>query len=113
MGLEKLLLTGLAASPGVGIGPVRIVHNSSELDTLQKGDVLVAETTSPDFIVAMKRVVAIVTDRGGRTCHAAIVCRELGIPCVVGTESATKLLSTGQEVIVDGSQGKVFNGERK
>jgi pyruvate,water dikinase len=74
------------------------------------GDVLVAEMTTPDFVPAMKRAAAIATDRGGRTCHAAIVSRELGIPCVVGTGNATKVLKQEQIITVDGSVGKVFEG---
>jgi len=70
----------------------------------------VAEMTTPDFVPAMKRAVAIVTDRGGRTAHAAIVSRELGIPCIVGTETATKILSDGQEITVDGSRGQIYAG---
>ncbi len=105
-----VLLTGAPASPGVDAGPVRIVFDPSEIDRVQPGDVLVAEMTTPDFVPAMKRAVAIVTDHGGRTCHAAIVSRELGIPCVVGTREATKTLSEGQVVTVDGSNGKVYQG---
>jgi len=76
-----------------------------------EGDVLVAEMTTPDFIPAMKRAVAIVTDRGGRTAHAAIVSRELGIPCIVGAEKATTFLRDGEIVSVDGSRGKVYTGK--
>lgn len=105
-----VLLTGAAASPGVDAGPVRIILDPSEIDRVQPGDVLVAEMTTPDFVPAMKRAVAIVTDHGGRTCHAAIVSRELGIPCVVGAREATKTLREGQIVTVDGSNGKVYQG---
>ena len=104
------ILTGVAASPGIAVGTVRIVPQASQIDKVQNGDVLVAEMTTPDFVPAMKRAVAIVTDRGGRTAHAAIVSRELGIPCIVGTEVATKVLSDGQEITVDGSQGEVYAG---
>jgi len=105
-----VLLTGSAASPGVAAGPVKIVHDPSQIDKVLKGDVLVAEMTTPDFVPAMKRAAAIVTDRGGRTAHAAIVSRELGIPCVVGTEAATTTLKDGQIVTVDGSRGRVHAG---
>jgi len=105
-----VLLNGAAASPGVASGPVRIVVSASEIDIVRQGDVLVAEMTTPDFVPAMKRAAAIVTDRGGRTAHAAIVSRELGIPCVVGTGSATATLRHDQLVTVDGSQGKVYEG---
>jgi len=106
----QAILTGVAASPGIAVGPVRIVPESSQIDRVQNGDVLVAEMTTPDFVPAMKRAVAIVTDRGGRTAHAAIVSRELGVPCIVGTEVATKVLSDGQEITVDGSWGEVYAG---
>ncbi|MBE0416084.1 MAG: phosphoenolpyruvate synthase, partial [Dehalococcoidia bacterium] len=104
------LLGGSPASPGIASGPTKIIRKPSEIDRVREGDVLVAETTTPDFVPAMKRAVAIVTDRGGRTCHAAIVSRELGIPCVVGTVNATQVLKPEQLVTVDGSQGAVFEG---
>jgi len=107
----QAILTGIAASPGIGVGPVRIVPVASQIDKVKNGDVLVAEMTTPDFVPAMKRASAIVTDRGGRTAHAAIVSRELGIPCVVGTEVATKTLKDGQEITVDGSGGTVYAGK--
>ena len=105
------LLTGAAASPGITSGPVKLVSDASQIDKVKEGDVLVAEMTTPDFVPAMKRAVAIVTDRGGRTAHAAIVSRELGIPCVVGTDTATSTLTDGQIVTVDGSHGKVYSGK--
>ncbi len=105
-----LLVSGSAAGPGAAVGPVKIVVSSSEIDGVEKGDVLVAEMTTPDFVPAMKRAAAIVTDRGGRTCHAAIVSRELGIPCVVGAGEATTRLRNDQVVTVDGGQGKVYDG---
>jgi len=94
----------------VASGPVRIVHHASEISKVLPGDVLVAEMTTPDFVPAMKRAAAIVTDRGGRTCHAAIVSRELGIACVVVTGNATHTLKDGQLITVDGSQGRVYVG---
>ncbi len=105
-----MLLEGSAASPGAEAGPVKIVLDASEIGKVAKGDVLVADMTTPDFVPAMKRAAAIITDRGGRTAHAAIVSRELGIPCVVGTGSATKDLRNGQIVTVDGSRGHVYEG---
>ncbi len=105
-----LLVSGSPASPGAAVGPVKIVLSSSEINRVKEGDVLVAEMTTPDFVPAMKRAVAIVTDRGGRTAHAAIISRELGIPCVVGAAGATTTLSDDQLVTVDGSQGKVYEG---
>jgi pyruvate, water dikinase len=106
-----VLLSGAPASPGIASGPVKIVRDPSQIDKVLPGDVLVAEMTTPDFVPAMKRAVAIVTDRGGRTAHAAIVSRELGIPCIVGSEKATTILKDGQVITVDGSQGKVYNGK--
>ena len=106
-----VLLTGASASPGMASGPVKIVSDASQIDRVKEGDILVAEITTPDFVPAMKRAVAIVTDRGGRTSHAAIVSRELGTPCVVGTETATTTLTDGQIVTVDGSRGKVYKGK--
>jgi len=108
---EAPILSGSPASPGIVSGPVKIVIDPSQIDKVQKGDVLVAEMTTPDFVPAMKRAVAIVTDRGGRTAHAAIVSRELGIPCVVGTEKAMSLLKDGQIITVDGGKGKVYEGK--
>jgi len=106
-----VLLSGAPASPGVASGPVKIVPEPSQIDKVMTGDILVAEMTTPDFVPAMKRAAAIVTDRGGRTAHAAIVSRELGIPCVVGTEKATAILKDGQIITVDGSNGKVYAGK--
>jgi pyruvate,water dikinase len=106
-----VLLTGAPASPGMASGPVKIVPEPSQIDKVKMGNILVAEMTTPDFVPAMKRAAAIVTDRGGRTAHAAIVSRELGIPCVVGTGQATTTLTDGQIVTVDGSRGKVYQGK--
>ena len=106
-----VLVSGAAASPGVASGPVKIVPDPSQIDKVLEGDVLVAEMTTPDFVPAMKRAAGIVTDRGGRTAHAAIVSRELGIPCVVGSEDATTVLKDGQVITVDGSNGKVYAGK--
>jgi len=105
-----IILSGAPASPGVASGPVKIVPDPSQIDKVLEGDILVAEMTTPDFVPAMKRAAAIVTDRGGRTAHAAIVSRELGIPCVVGCEKATATLRDGQIITVDGSNGKVYPG---
>jgi pyruvate,water dikinase len=105
------ILTGSPASPGIASGPVKIVPDPSQIDKVMSDDILVAEMTTPDFVPAMKRASAIVTDRGGRTAHAAIVSRELGIPCVVGSEKATKTLKDKQVITVDGSKGKVYDGK--
>ena len=106
----KVLITGSAASPGMAAGPVKVLQSTNELDKILKGDIMVAEMTTPDFVPAMKRAAAILTDQGGRTSHAAIVSRELGIPCIVGTSKATKTFKDGQIVTVDGSSGKVYEG---
>src|SRR3989344_5604976 len=107
----EVLVTGAAASVGRASGPVKIIHKPSEIDKVLEGDVLVTEMTSPDYVPAMRRACAIVTDTGGRTSHASIVSRELGIPCVVGTGTATHSLKTGQVVTVDGASGKVYKGK--
>ncbi|MBN1862608.1 MAG: phosphoenolpyruvate synthase [Dehalococcoidales bacterium] len=106
-----VLLSGVAASPGIASGPVKTIPDASQIDRVHDGDILVTEMTTPDFVPAMKRAAAIVTNRGGRTAHAAIVSRELGIPCVVGAEEATTTLSDGQVITVDGSHGKVYEGK--
>ena len=105
-----IILSGQPASPGVGVGPVRVVHDPHDIDIVRPGDVLVAEMTTPDFVPAMKRASAIITERGGRTCHAAIVSRELGIPCVVGAGKATTALAENRLVTVDGAKGNVHDG---
>ncbi len=105
------LVHGLPASPGAAAGRTEIILHPSDIVNLKEGEILVAEMTTPDFVPAMKRSAAIVTDRGGRTCHAAIVSRELGVPCVVGTGNATKVLKEKQLVTVDGFQGKVYKGK--
>ncbi|MEM3075925.1 MAG: phosphoenolpyruvate synthase, partial [Candidatus Bilamarchaeaceae archaeon] len=106
----KVLVQGVGASPGIGMGPVKIIKSPAELKKMEKGDVLVTEMTTPDFVPAMKKAAAIVTDTGGTTSHAAIVSRELGIPCVVGTGNASKLLKDGQVISVDGTHGIVYEG---
>ena len=105
-----LLLSGLAASAGRAAGRVRILTSPSQQRELLDGEILVAEMTSPDWVPAMRRAAALITDGGGVTCHAAIVSRELQLPCVVGTGNATASLRTGQEVTVDGRTGKVYAG---
>lgn len=109
---ETPILTGASASPGIGSGHVRILKSPKEIGKVKAGDVLVAKMTSPDYVPAMKKAVAIVTDEGGQTSHAAIVSRELGIPCIVGTKEATKRLKEGIVVTVDGTNGHVFLGSK-
>lgn len=105
------MLSGIPASPGAAAGAAKVVQSPREIGKVKQGEVLVAEMTTPDYVPAMKRAAAIVTDKGGRTCHAAIVSRELGVPCVVGTGTATSTLKDGQVYTVDGSHGKVYEGE--
>lgn len=105
------ILEGYGASPGVATGVVKVIKDLKEIDKIQKGDVLVTEMTSPDYVPAMEKSAAIVTNAGGSTCHAAIVSRELGIPCIVGTKKATEVLKEGMNITVDASHGKVYSGE--
>jgi len=105
-----ILVRGLAASPGVATGPVQIIPSPKEIGLMQRGGILVTSMTTPDFVPAMKKAAAIVTDSGGSTAHAAIVSRELGIPCVVGTQDATKVLHDGDLVTVDAVHGLVYQG---
>lgn len=110
---KNFLVSGQAVGEKIGVGPVRIVKEASELNTVQPGDVLVAELTDPDWEPIMKRVAAIITDKGGRTAHAAIISRELGLPCIVGTGNATSILQDGDKVTVccaEGSEGHVYAG---
>jgi pyruvate,water dikinase len=107
---KKVILKGQPASPGVGSGEVKMILSPRQIGRVEKGDVLVTKMTTPDFVPAMKKVAAIVTDSGGQTSHAAIVSRELGIPCVVGTGEATKTLKEGVRVTVDGTEGTIYRG---
>jgi len=108
----RILVRGLPASPGVATGVARVIldPHSPEAKEFRKGDVLVTKMTDPDWVPLMKKAAAIVTDEGGMTSHAAIVSRELGIPAVVGTGNATKVIKTGMLVTVDGSRGVVYEG---
>lgn len=109
---EKLtpLVRGLAASPGIGRGKVKMIKDVSEINLVEDGDILVTAMTNPDMVPAMRKAAAVVTDEGGRTCHAAIVSRELGIPCVVGSNTATSTLKEGQFITVDATRGVVYEG---
>src|SRR3989338_6961244 len=107
----KILLKGETASAGVYTGPVKIVHDPSQLNKVQKGDVLVTTMTTPDMVPAMQRAGAIVTNEGGMTCHAAIVSREMGTPCIVGTQHATDLLKDGEVITVHATRGLVYEGK--
>jgi pyruvate,water dikinase len=111
-----VLLTGKSVGERIGAGPVRLIRDVAELQQFRPGEVLVADMTDPDWEPAMKMAAAIITNRGGRTCHAAIVSREIGVPCVVGTEKATAALHPGQPVTVscaEGEVGAVYEGALK
>ena len=105
------LVQGLAASAGRASGAVRILESADQGDQLIAGEILVAKMTSPDWVPTMRRASALITDGGGITCHAAIVSRELGVPCVVGARNATTVLRTGEIVTVDGAEGAVYEGD--
>ena len=110
--IERTIITkGLGASPGMASGKVKIIRDTDELDKILLGDILVTVMTMPDMVPAMKRANGIITDEGGVTCHAAIVSRELGIPCVVGTGDATKVLKENSVVTLDGNKGLVYEGK--
>ena len=109
----KVLVEGRSIGHKIGSGPVKVITSINEMDRVQAGDVLVTDMTDPDWEPVMKRAAAIVTDRGGRTCHAAIIARELGIPAVVGCGDATEVLKEGQEVTVscaEGDTGMIYEG---
>ncbi|AEA47514.1 pyruvate, water dikinase [Archaeoglobus veneficus] len=109
----EILVKGLGASPGIGIGKVKVILSEKEIGKIEPGDILVTTMTTPDMVPAMQKASAIVTDEGGMTCHAAIVSRELGVPAVVGTKVATKVLKDGMVVTVDGEKGVVYAGSLK
>ncbi|MEI7960952.1 MAG: phosphoenolpyruvate synthase [archaeon] len=108
---EKPLIEGLPASPGIISGIVKVVPEIEDIEKVTKGDILVTKMTSPSWVPVMKKASGIITNEGGSTCHAAIVSRELGIPCVVGTGKATEILKDGMEVTIDGFNGRVYAGK--
>lgn len=108
---ETPILIGSPASPGVGFGQAKIVTSPKEIDKIKTGDILVATQTNPDYVPAMKKAAAILTEKGGRTSHAAIVSRELGIPAVVGADGATRIVKEGDVITVNGGSGEVFKGK--
>lgn len=108
---KNILLLGDSASPGIATGKVRIIHSAKEISKVKKGEILVTEMTTPDFVPAMRIVAGIITEKGGQTSHAAIVSRELAIPCIVGAEEALKKLKTGQLISINGETGEIFEGE--
>lgn len=107
---KKIILKGLPSSPGLGMGRAHVIMAVDHVSDFQNGEVLVTEMTTPDWVPTMKKAKAIVTDAGGMTCHAAIVSRELGIPCITGTKVGTHTIQTGQEVTVDAKMGVVYQG---
>ena len=107
----EVILTGLAASPGIASGKIKIIEDLKDLKKIRQGDILVTKMTNPDMVVSMQKSAAIVTDEGGLTAHAAIVSREMGIPAVVGTQEATRKLKEGEIITVDGSTGKIYKGK--
>lgn len=106
----QLLTEGLAASPGVASGIVKIISSMDDLPKIKQGDILVTRITNPEMVIAMQKVTAIVTSEGGVTAHAAIISREMGIPVVVGAQNALDILDDGMEITVDGFNGKIFSG---
>ncbi|HUK50218.1 MAG TPA: phosphoenolpyruvate synthase, partial [Terriglobales bacterium] len=107
---KKVLLKGLPSSPGLGAGKAHVIMSVDHVSDFQNGEILVTEMTTPDWVPTMKKAKAIVTDAGGMTCHAAIVSRELGIPCITGTKIGTQTIQSGQEVTVDAKMGVVYQG---
>jgi len=107
---DGVLVRGVSASPGTASGEVRLITKLDHLDQVTEGDVLVSTMTTPDMVPAMQRAAAIVTDEGGMTSHSAIVSREMGVPAIVGTRTATDVLEPGQQVTVDGEMGTVTEG---
>lgn len=107
---KKVFLKGDPASPGIATGPVKILRSALENHKISQGDILVADMTNPDFVPAMRRAVAIVTQRGGRTSHAAIVSREMGLPAIVGVKDALKSLKDGEVITVNGQAGEIYKG---
>jgi pyruvate,water dikinase len=101
------IVKGNIASLGKAKGKARVILNKNDIDKVQEGDILIATMTTPDYVPAMKKAVGIVTDEGGVTCHAAIISRELGIPCIIATGIATKVFKDGEEIEVDAVHGIV------
>lgn len=100
-------IKGMCASPGKAVGTVKIIKKTHDMANMKQGDVLVASMTRPEMVPALKKAAAIVTDEGGITSHAAIVSREMGIPCIIGTKNATQVLKDGNRVEVDATKGVV------
>jgi len=105
---KKIILKGIAASPGTAKGNVKVLFSPADTVKMQEGNILVAPLTTPQLISAILQASAIVTEIGGTLSHAAIVSRELGIPCIVGAKDATKILRDNMEIIVNGNEGIIF-----
>ncbi|MDO8521772.1 MAG: PEP-utilizing enzyme [bacterium] len=108
---KEPILKGTPASGGVARGVVKIVKDIQDTPSFKEGSVLVTRITDPSMVMMMARSVAIVTDIGGLTSHPAIVSREMGIPCIVNSKDGTKILKNGQDVVVDGTEGKVYSAD--
>ena len=107
---RKVIVKGYPASPGMAAGKANVIVDVSGINTFRQGEILVTEMTAPDWVPAMRKAEAIVTNSGGKTCHAAIVSRELGIPCIVATKDATSVIKSGQDITVDAVNGVVYEG---
>jgi pyruvate,water dikinase len=108
---KKVVVKGMAASPGIACGVAKIIADVKDIGRVEEGDILVTKMTTPDWVPAMKKACAIITDEGGMTCHSAIVSRELGIPCIVGTGNAMQTLVDGNKYTIDAKAGVVYEGE--
>jgi len=105
----KKILSGIPASPGKAEGIAKTVFNPEEaINEITENDILVTPMTDPNFVVAMIKAKGIITDFGGMLCHAALVARELGKPCIVGTKNATKVIQNGQKILMDGTKGEIY-----
>jgi pyruvate, water dikinase len=109
----KKLVSGLSASKGISNGKCKIVNSMDDFVNVERGDILVTKNTDPSFVCLFSKVVGIITDVGGLCSHAAIVSREMGIPCIVGTGDASKILRNGQKVIVNADEGIVYDSENE
>lgn len=106
--IKRLLFKALAANSGTATGKIRIIKDQEDSLLFQTGEILVTKMTDPSMVIMMAKALAIITDTGGITCHAAITSREMGVPCVVAAKTATQDLKTGQTVMVDGGKGEIY-----
>jgi len=106
---KKLILEGIPASPGLAEGRAKVVFSALEaLEKISDGDILITPMTDPDYVIAMMKSAGVITNFGGILCHAAIVSRELGKPCIVGTKVATEVIKEGERILMDGTTGKIY-----